>query len=358
MARRIMILAGGTGGHVFPALAVADDLLERGHELFWMGTKKGLEARLIPAKGISIDWLSVTGLRGKSWAARLKAPFMLLLACGQAARILMRRKPDVVLGMGGFVAGPGALMAWLLRIPLVIHEQNRIPGTTNRLLARRARKVLEAFPKSFETSVGAVWTGNPLRRVLTEMPPSGRRRWNDAVHLLVLGGSQGAQILNQTVPKAVAKLQGAQIEVVHQSGPVMQAETEQLYQSLETDARVEAFIEDMALAYQWADVVVCRAGAMTISELCAAGLASILVPFPYAIDDHQTQNARWLSDAGAAILMPQTELNPEHLKEKLEQLLDDKKRQTMSAAAKSLARLDAARTVANICLAEIGDQYR
>ena len=352
MARRIMILAGGTGGHVFPALAVADDLLERGHELFWMGTRKGLEAGLVPAKGIPIDWLSVTGLRGKSGMARLKAPFMLLLACGQAARIIMRRKPDVVLGMGGFVAGPGGLMAWLLRIPLVIHEQNRIPGTTNRLLARRARKVLEAFPKSFEAPVGAVWTGNPLRKVIAEISPGGRPRGDDVLHLLVLGGSQGAQILNQTVPKAVAQLDGARIDVRHQSGRAMQAETERLYQSLQISAQVDAFIEDMALAYQWADIVVCRAGAMTISELCAAGLASILVPFPYAIDDHQTHNARWLSDAGAAILMPQPELNPESLKQKLKLFMDDKRRQAMSKAARSLARLDAARTVADICLGE------
>jgi len=352
---RIMILAGGTGGHVFPALAVADDLLERGHELFWMGTKKGLEATLVPAHGIPIDWLSVTGLRGKSGMARLKAPFMLLLAGGQAVRILMRRKPDVVLGMGGFVAGPGGLMAWLLRIPLVIHEQNRIPGTTNRLLARRARKVLEAFPNSFEASVGAVWTGNPLRRVIAEMPPGGRHRKNsDAVNLLVLGGSQGAQILNQTVPKAVAKLRGARIDVHHQSGSAMQTETDGLYRSLQVNARVEAFIEDMASAYQWADMVVCRAGAMTVSELCAAGLASILVPFPYAIDDHQTHNGRYLADAGAAILLPQAELNPESLGLKLEQLLDDKWRQTMSNAARSLARLDAARIVADICLEQAG----
>lgn len=363
---RIMVLAGGTGGHVFPALAVADDMLERGHELFWMGTKKGLEARLVPAKGIPIDWLAVTGLRGKSGMARLQAPLMLAIACVQAARIMIQRKPDVVLGMGGFVAGPGGLMAWLLRIPLVIHEQNRIPGTTNRLLAHRARKILEAFPKSFEASVGAVWTGNPLRKVIAE---SGDRRQgtgdrrvsaglsppsSEPLHLLVLGGSQGAKILNETVPQAMAKLQGARIEVLHQSGTVTQAETERLYRTLQADARVEAFIEDMASAYQWADVAVCRAGAMTISELCAAGLASILVPFPYAIDDHQTHNARWLSDAGAAILMPQTELNPESLKQKLELLMDDSRRQTMSETARSLARRDAARTVADICLEQAG----
>jgi len=351
---RIMILAGGTGGHVFPALAVADDLLERGHELFWMGTKKGLEAKLVPAKGIPIDWLAVTGLRGKSGMARLQAPLMSAIACMQAGWIMIQRKPDVVLGMGGFVAGPGGLMAWLLRIPLVIHEQNRIPGTTNRLLAGRARKVLEAFPASFERSVGAEWTGNPLRRVIAEMPPNSRSRRNEVIHLLVLGGSQGAQVLNQTVPKAVATLRGARIGVRHQSGAAMQAETDALYRSLQVNARVEAFIEDMASAYQWADMLVCRAGAMTISELCAAGLASILVPFPYAIDDHQTHNGRYLSDAGAAILLPQAELNPESLELKLEQLLNDKRRQTMSKAARSLARLDSARTVADVCLEQAG----
>jgi UDP-N-acetylglucosamine--N-acetylmuramyl-(pentapeptide) pyrophosphoryl-undecaprenol N-acetylglucosamine transferase len=347
-----MILAGGTGGHVFPALAVAGELLGRGHEVVWMGTRKGLEARLVPAHDIPIDWLSVTGVRGKRGMARWRAPFMFLLACLQAARIVIRRRPDVVLGMGGFVAAPGGLMAWLLRIPLVIHEQNRIPGTTNRLLAPRARTVLEAFPGSFAEGFGAQWTGNPLRSVITAMAPGGRARGDAGLRLLVLGGSQGAQVLNQTVPQAVAKLGKAGVEVLHQSGQVMQEATQRIYRSLQIDGRVEAFIEDMAAAYRWADAVVCRAGAMTVSELCAAGLPSVLVPFPHAIDDHQTYNARWLSDAGAAILLPQKALDAESLKQKLELLMDGDKRAAMAQSARSLARLDAARTVADICLGE------
>lgn len=350
MAARVMILAGGTGGHVYPALAVARELRERGCELAWMGTRSGMEARLVPAAGIPIDWLSVTGFRGKGMVAKLKAPFTVMRACWQALRVLVRRKPDVVLGMGGFVGGPGAVMARLLRIPLVIHEQNRIPGTTNRLLVKCATLVLQAFPDSFPAAQGARTVGNPLRREITEAVAGERPERGEELRVLVLGGSQGAQALNRVVPEALA-LVGA-IQVLHQTGAAMCAETEALYQRLGIDARVVPFIEDMAMAYRWADLAVCRAGAMTVSELAAAGLPAILVPFPYAIDDHQTQNARYLSNAGAAVLIPQSELTPERLSQELSLVSQRQPLAEMSRRAKALAKLDAAGTVADLCLSE------
>ena len=351
MAHRIMILAGGTGGHVFPALAVAKALRARGHEVFWMGTQKGLEGRVVPENDIPIEWLSVTGWRGKSIIHRLKAPFMLLLACIQAAKILRRIKPDVVLGVGGFVAGPGGLMAWLLRIPLVIHEGNRIPGTTNRHLARFARIILEAFPGSFDNRFNARWSGNPLRDVFVEPPTDPEPdHTKHGFRLLIVGGSLGAQILNQTVPDAVAKLKQPSIEIRHQTGKVMADETRQRYQQLEVEAAVESFIDDIAAAYRWADLVICRAGAMTISELSAIGVASILVPYPHAIDDHQTHNAQWLADAGGALLIPQPELSVDRLSDALSTLMDSGERAKMARAAHQLARLDATTTVVNSCL--------
>ncbi|QJD29522.1 undecaprenyldiphospho-muramoylpentapeptide beta-N-acetylglucosaminyltransferase [Methylococcus geothermalis] len=353
MAKRVTILAGGTGGHVFPALAVADKLRGAGAEVSWMGTRAGLEARVVPAAGYPIDWLSVSGIRGKGLAAKIKAPAMLGLACLQALRILRRRRPDVVLGMGGFVAGPGGLMARVLGMPLVIHEQNRIPGTTNRLLSRIANRVLEAFPGAFPESAGAVCTGNPLRQTIESFQESGPVRHGRRV--LVLGGSLGAQALNRVVPRALAALGEEPVEIRHQTGQAMLEETKDLYQRLELPAKVDAFIEDMEEAYGWADVAVCRAGAMTVSELAAAGLPAILVPFPHAIDDHQTANGGYLAEAGAAVLMPQSALDEESLAEELRVLLDERGRlQAMSAAARNLARYDAAERVARICLEEAG----
>lgn len=352
MAARIMILAGGTGGHVFPALAVADYLREQGYSVCWMGTRKGLEARLVPAAHIDIDWLSVAGLRGKGGKSWITAPFMLLQACCQAAAILRRRKPNAVLGMGGFVAGPGGLMAWLLGIPLLIHEQNRVPGTTNRLLSRLARGVMEAFPGSFKGAVEAMWTGNPIRKDIAALAEPRRYEQGRPLRVLILGGSQGAQVLNSVVPKAIARMDGA-VEVLHQSGQSMLCETRSSYEKSALKARVEAFIEHMAEAYRWADIAVCRAGAMTISELTATGLGAILVPFPHAIDDHQTQNARYMADAGAALMLPQAEFDENRLAELLMSLAREPERlHRMAQAARSLARLDATQTVADICLQE------
>lgn len=356
MGARVMILAGGTGGHVYPALAVARELLADGHEVLWMGTRTGLEARVVPAAGIPVEWLSVSGIRGKGWRGKLAAPFMLARACLQALAILRRAKPDVVLGMGGFVSGPGGLLARALGIPLVLHEQNRVPGTTNRWLARWANVVLEAFPNSFPAKTGARCVGNPLRR---EIAASGKLRVasdesaaasSPTPRILVVGGSLGAKALNENVPEALSRI-GIPIQVRHQTGPAMREETENRYARSGIDARVEAFVENMAEAYAWADLAICRAGAMTVSELSAAGLPAILIPFPYAIDDHQTQNARYLADAGAAVLLPQTELTPERLAAEIQAVFADPERpRAMAEHAMALAKPEATRTVADICL--------
>ncbi len=351
MGKRVMILAGGTGGHVYPALAVARELMGDGHEVVWVGTRRGLEARVIPPTGIPVEWLSVAGLRGKGWRDTLKAPFMLLRALCQSASILRRVKPDVVLGMGGFVSGPGGLIATLLGIPLVLHEQNCVPGTTNRWLAKRATVVLEAFPGSFPGRVSASFTGNPLRSEIAALPVR-PMVWSPGhpLNILVVGGSLGAQALNEVVPEALAKLSHP-LNIRHQTGEAMRADTAGRYSAAGLTADVSAFVEDMAEAYGWADFAICRSGAMTVSELAAAGLPAVLVPYPHAIDDHQTKNAHYLADAGAVVLMPQTELTPERLASVLASLLESPgKFVDMAQKARAKAKPDAAQIVAGICL--------
>lgn len=350
MGARILIMAGGTGGHVFPALAVANYLAEQGWQMSWLGTKGGLESRVVPAHRIDIDWLSVAGVRGKGLFSKIKAVLLLIKACGQAWRILRRRKPDVVLGMGGFVAGPGGLMAKLMGIPLVIHEQNRVPGTTNRLLAKWANRVLEAFPGSFDKKINALWSGNPLRKEFIGIPEKIARQPGESVRLLVIGGSQGAQVLNQVVPDAVAALSG--LKVRHQTGEIMHAQVEQRYQELGVDAEVSAFIEDMAEAYLWADIAVCRAGAMTVSELAAAGIPAVLIPLPHAIDDHQNANAHYLADVGGAVILPQKDLSPETLAERIKDVIG--RLAEMGKKTRACAKLDATEAVALCCQAEVG----
>lgn len=351
MTKRIVIMAGGTGGHVFPALAVAQKLLAEGWQVSWLGTQKGLESRVVPENNIDIDWLSVSGLRGKGVLSKLTALMTLFKACWQAWKVLRRRKPDVVLGMGGFVAGPGGLMARLLGIPLIIHEQNRVPGTTNRLLAKIANQVLEAFPGSFKKQFNAKCTGNPLRQQFLQKLHAGDRHCSEELHLLVVGGSQGAQILNEVLPAALAAVTQP-ISVWHQTGAVMREQVEQNYQANGIKAQVDAFIEDMASAYEWADVVVCRAGAMTISEVAAVGVPAVFIPLPGAIDDHQTANAKVLTDAGAGVLLRQKDLSATALAEQIIQV--SKNIMTMSEAAKQCARLDATDSVAGYCMAEAG----
>ncbi len=349
MGRRIVIMAGGTGGHVFPALAVAEQLRKQGWSVSWLGTKKGLEARVIPAHKIDIDWLSVSGLRGKGIILKIKSIFSLVNACWQAFNILRVRQPDVVLGMGGFVAAPGGLMAKLLGIPLIIHEQNRVVGTTNRLLSTIANQILEAFPNSFSAKSNAITTGNPLRESFINLPSKPPRQTSSPLKLLIIGGSQGAQILNEKVPQALALL--ANINVKHQTGSIMQQEVELSYQSLAIKAEVMAFIEDMKQVYQWADLIICRAGAMTVSEVAAFGLPAIFIPLPHAIDDHQSANARYLADDNAALILTQPQLTADNLAAAITKISTNL--EMMATRSKNKARLDATEMVVNTCIAVV-----
>jgi UDP-N-acetylglucosamine--N-acetylmuramyl-(pentapeptide) pyrophosphoryl-undecaprenol N-acetylglucosamine transferase len=344
-------MAGGTGGHVFPALAVAEQLQASGWPVHWLGTRAGLEARVVPPTGIPVHWIEVKGLRGKGFLRKLTAPFMLLWALSQAAVVVWKVKPAAVLGMGGFATGPGGLMAWLLRRPLLIHEQNSVAGLTNRLLAPLADPVLEAFPGSLRH---ARHTGNPVRDSIAAMPfaapdISGRR-----ARLLVVGGSLGAAALNQQVPAALQGMPPEQRpEVWHQTGLRLIDDARSAYSAAGIDVRLDAFIDDMASAYRWADLVLCRAGALTIAELAAVGVASILVPYPYAVDDHQTANARYLVEAGAAVLLPQSEMSVERLQQALQLLGQPDRLRLMAECARSRAMPDAARQVADCCIAAI-----
>jgi UDP-N-acetylglucosamine--N-acetylmuramyl-(pentapeptide) pyrophosphoryl-undecaprenol N-acetylglucosamine transferase len=352
--RPVLIMAGGTGGHVFPALAVASELTALGVPVSWLGTRRGLEARLVPAAGYPLNLIRVTGLRGKGALRLLLAPFMLLLAMLQSLVVLLRIRPSAVLGMGGFTAGPGGVVAWLLRRPLLIHEQNSVPGTTNRLLAPLASRVLEGFPGSLPARYRPLHTGNPVRADIAALPePRERFRSREGeLRLLVIGGSLGAQVLNRVVPEAVAGLADRlSLRVHHQTGRAEEAGVRERYAALGDAARVEAFIEDMAAAYAWADLVVCRAGALTIAELAAAGLPSVLVPYPHATDDHQSGNARYLANAGAAVLLPQPELTAATLGAELQRLGGDREALLgMASRARGLALADAARRVAQLCL--------
>ncbi len=349
-----MILAGGTGGHVFPGLAVADELRRLGRPVVWMGTRRGIEASIVPAAGIAVEWVSIAGIRGRGLASWLAAPVRLVRALWQAMVILARVKPAAVLGMGGFVSGPGGVAAWLTRRPLLIHEQNSVAGTTNRLLARIASVVFEAFPGSFSDSVGAIQVGNPVRPALRGLDDPVQRLASRSAgqprHLLILGGSQGARSLNDIVPKALALLPESQRpKVWHQAGrPAPQVR--QAYQAVGVNAEVSEFIDDMAAAYAWADLAVCRAGALTLAELAAVGLGSILVPYPYAIDDHQLKNAEYFVRRGAAHLFVEAELDAKTLSEALHRLLSQGDRLVeMARVSRALDYPDAARRVAAAC---------
>jgi len=354
---RIVIMAGGTGGHVFPALAVARYLINNGWEVHWLGTKRGMESRLVPNAGIPIHYVSVQGLRKTGLWSLFLAPIQLFLALCQSLKIIFSLKPKVVVGMGGFVSGPGGVAAWLLRRPLLIHEQNSIAGMTNRLLAMIADKVLEAFPESFPTQVKTICTGNPVREELLQLPaPAIRFQGREGpLRLLVLGGSQGARALNELCPLALLGIPAEKQPVVwHQTGIQSVEKTRQAYQNLGLTAKVEPFIEDMAAAYAWADLVLCRAGALTIAELAAVGIGSILVPYPFAVDDHQTHNGHFLERVGSATVIQQKVLSAQTLAEMLLEFSADQSRLLqMAEAAYSLAKRDALVQVANYC-EEIG----
>lgn len=350
--RKVLIMAGGTGGHVFPALAVARRLQDQNVEVLWLGTARGIEARLVPEAGISLTCLPVEGVRGRGLKGLIKAPWLISKAVAGALRLIKKEQPDVVLGFGGFASGPGGLAARLVGKPLVIHEQNAVPGTTNRLLAPLASRVLSAFPV---TLGNAVMVGNPVREAIARLPLPALRyesRVGEPLRLLVLGGSLGALAINQLVPVALQEMATAvRPQVWHQTGEKHIAATRELYQQLSIEARVDAFITDMAEAYAWADLIVCRAGALTVSEIMAAGVAAIFIPLPNAIDDHQTYNAKVLSDAGAARLIPQQSLTAEKLAALLTNELSERELLlTMAEKARQLARPDAAATVCACCL--------
>jgi len=357
-----LIIAGGTGGHVFPALALARELRARSWRVVWLGTHRGLEARLVPAEQIELEWLSVSGLRGKGLLVWVRAPLLLSRALLQALTVMRRRRPALVVGMGGFVAGPGGIAAWLLRKPLVIHEQNAIAGFTNRCLAHFARRVLTAFPGSFAPAVGAQVIGNPVRAEIAHLPAPPQRfaSRGQALRLLVLGGSQGAARLNAIVPFALARLAASvSFEVRHQSGERWLEAAQRNYGEAGVTVRLQPFIEDMAEAYGWADLVICRAGALTVSELTAAGVGAILVPFPAATDDHQTRNADYLVCEGAAIMIAEHELSAESLAAQLATLCSGRGRLiAMAERARSLAKPRAAQDLADACAELVRDRYK
>jgi UDP-N-acetylglucosamine--N-acetylmuramyl-(pentapeptide) pyrophosphoryl-undecaprenol N-acetylglucosamine transferase len=350
----ILIMAGGTGGHVFPALALARLLRERSQDVLWLGTRRGLESRVIPAEGIPIEWLTVAGLRGKGVLAWLLAPFRLLRALWQALAVMRRHQPAVVVGLGGFVSGPGGIAAWLTRRPLLIHEQNAIAGFTNRCLAHLARQVLEAFPGSFGRDVHARVIGNPVRADISALPPPAERFAGrlGPVRILVIGGSQGATRLNAVVPFALKRLAGwLSFDVRHQAGERWLEAGRASYAQAGVRADVRPFIEDMSEAYGWADLVICRAGALTVSELAAVGVAAILVPFPNAVDDHQAHNAQYLVREGAAVLIADRELTEERLANELQRLGAGRgKLLAMAERARLLARPRAAEELAASCV--------
>ena len=354
MNRTVMIMAGGTGGHVFPALAIAE-MLRASREIVWLGTQAGIEARLVPAAGYPVEWIEVEGLRGKGLGRWLTAPLRLLRAVAQARKALARRRPGVVLGLGGFASAPGGIAAWLAGTPLVVHEQNAVAGLTNRWLARLASLIAEGFPGSFPAAQHAIYVGNPVRPDIASLPAP-RQRFesrNGPMRLFVFGGSQGALALNRLVPAAVALLpESRRPWVLHQTGKKDREATEAAYHAAGVQAEVRPFIDDMAAAYANADLVISRSGASTVSELAAAGVGSILVPYPAAVDDHQTRNAEWLGRVSAAQVVAEAGLTAPELANRLATLFGNGRARllAMAEAARSLAVTDAARRVADLCL--------
>ncbi len=357
-------MAGGTGGHIFPALAVADCLRARGWRVTWLGAPHSMEAELIPKHGYEMAWVRFSGLRGKGVIRKLMLPVNLLVALWQSAAAILRHRPDVVLGMGGYITFPGGMMAAMLRRPLVIHEQNSIAGLSNKALARFSQRILSGFP---EVLPRAIWCGNPVRSDIAALPEPKQRYAAHAgrSNVLVLGGSLGAKALNEIVPLALALLrkgvdessrglsEAVQLNVVHQTGKQHFAAVTQSYRQAGVQADIKPFIDEMAKQYGKADLVICRAGALTVAEIAAAGVASILIPFPFAVDDHQTYNARFLSERGAARLLPQSDLSAEKLAQILRDLLDGEhgkeKLLAMALQARSVAKPDATMKVSEIC---------
>ena len=341
-------MAGGTGGHIFPALAVADVLRTSGWNVTWLGAPNSMEADLVPRHGYTVAWVRFSGLRGNGLLRKLMLPFNLLIALWQSAVAMFRYRPDVVLGMGGYITFPGGVMAALLRKPLVIHEQNSIAGLSNKALATLADRVMSGFP---EVLKHAEWCGNPVRESIAALPDPQQRyaARSGVLNVLVVGGSLGAQAINECLPQALFCMpQEMEPKVIHQTGKKHFADVKAMYNDAGIEADVKPFLDDMAQYYAWADVVICRAGALTVAELAAAGVASILIPFPYAVDDHQTANAKFLSDKGAAILLPQTALTARHLADLLQEITRDQAL-VMARKARALSQPDAAQRVAQVC---------
>ncbi|MDD4963761.1 MAG: undecaprenyldiphospho-muramoylpentapeptide beta-N-acetylglucosaminyltransferase [Gallionella sp.] len=344
----LLVMAGGTGGHIFPGLAVADLLREQGWKVVWLGVPNSMEATLVPQHGFEMAWVQFSGVRGKGLWRKLTLPFNLLLALWQSAQAMRCHRPDVVVGMGGYITFPGGIIAKLFGRPLVIHEQNSIAGLSNRVLARIATRVLSGFP---DVLPAAEWCGNPVRSSIAALdsPPARYAARVGKLNVLVVGGSLGAQAINHAVPKALSLLQESERpEVTHQTGKAHFEIVQQLYTDSHVQADIQPFLTDMAACYAKADVVICRAGALTVAELAAAGVASILIPFPAAVDDHQTHNAWFLSQRGGAIWLPQQELTAERLAELLRELTREKLL-AMAEQAHQLGKLDAAQRVAAVC---------
>lgn len=347
MAKTLLVMAGGTGGHVFPALAVADLLKSRGWNIVWMGNPDGMEAKLVPSRGYEMASIRFSALRGKGLLRKILLPFNLLSSFWQARRVIRRIKPDVVLGMGGYISFPGGMMAAMLGCPLVIHEQNSVAGLANRVLAKVATRVVCGFPEALHKGQ---WVGNPVRPEISQMSAPAERFTDrqPPLRLLVLGGSLGAAAINEIVPKGLSLLAREERPlVVHQAGEKHLQTLKKNYESAGVEANCVAFIDDMAGAYEWADLVLCRSGALTVAELAAVGVASILVPFPHAVDDHQTSNAKFLSSSGGAILLPQNEMTPESIS--LIRNYTRGQMLQMSERARALARPDATAEVARVC---------
>ncbi len=349
----LLVMAGGTGGHIFPGIAVAEHLKAQGWHIHWLGTAKRMEADLVPQHGFEISFINIAGLRNKNWQEWLKTPFKLLQSVMQSMAVIKQVKPDVVLGMGGYASAPGGFAAWLLRKPLVLHEQNAVAGMSNRFLANFASKVLSAFPGAFKKSINYQVVGNPLRSAIVALEQKIPEQPASSKKVLVVGGSLGAKILNDTVPQAMKQIKLQNITVWHQTGKGNQVEVTKSYQEFglgEENIRVTEFIEDMAEAYQWADVVVCRAGALTVSELAMAAKPAIFVPLPHAVDDHQTKNAMYLVEKNAAKIIAQKEFNGTSLAQMLNSLfVSDKVVQSMAKAAQDAAHADATLRVAKSC---------
>lgn len=358
--KKILVMAGGTGGHVFPGLAVAKELSEKHNfEVLWLGTKERMEADLVPAHGFKIEFIKISGLRRNGLLRKLGAPFTILRAVFEALKVIRKFKPDVVLGMGGYASGPGGIAAKLCGIPLVLHEQNASPGITNRILSKIADKVLLGFPGAI-SGKKVEYIGNPVRAEVVALNGRLPKDFNhENLNVLVIGGSLGAKALNDLVPKAVAlaNKNGARIHITHQTGKGNSSGVDAVYRSLEVENfTVCDFISDMASAYSANDVIICRAGALTLAEVSAAGMPAIFVPLPTAVDDHQTKNARYLSDNGGAVCMPQTQLTSEKLADILKDWSDNRgKISEVSRIAGSMAKLDATEAAAKVCM-ELADK--